>query len=220
MELLPLYLSALVLGTAHALEPDHLAAVTAFVVRRPAPLKAAGFGVRWALGHGSAIFVVGVVLLLAGRMIPVDWTHTLDRIVGVAMIALGVWTMRGARAIHAHTHTHPDGTTHQHPHSHALSHDHGHRHAATGMGLLHGLAGTGPAVALIPLVSLRTTHQGAVYLLLFGIGTAAGMAAYAFLAGTVAGRIAGRSVAIARGVTFTAGLFAVAVGIFWIVRPV
>ena len=220
MDLLPLYLSAIVLGTAHALEPDHMAAVTTFVVRRPRPLQAAGFGARWALGHGAAIFIVGVLLLVIGRTIPEPWTATLDRLVGVAMIALGIWTVLSARAMHAHSHSHEDGTIHTHLHSHgdggARKHEHG--HAVTAVGLLHGLAGTGPAVALIPLVSLRTASQGALYLFLFGVGTALGMAAYALAAGALAGRLASISERVGRGVTRFAGLFAIAVGVFWLIR--
>ncbi len=218
MDLLPIYVGALVLGAAHAIEPDHVAAVTTFVVRKPRPLQAAGFGARWALGHGAAIFVVGVLLLIAGRAIPDTWTALLDRVVGVAMIGLGTWTVAGARALHAHPHTHPDGTTHAHLHSHATGDAHQHGHAATAVGMLHGLAGTGPAVALIPLVSLRSTHEGAMYLFLFGLGTAAGMAAYALLAGVLADRLAGVSETLGRVVTSTAGVFAIVVGIYWVLR--
>ncbi len=53
MELLPL-LTAVSLGFLHALEPDHMAAVTTFVSRRPRPREAVGFGVRWGLGHSAA----------------------------------------------------------------------------------------------------------------------------------------------------------------------
>ena len=218
MELLPLYLSALVLGTAHALEPDHMAAVTTFVVRRPRPLQAALFGARWALGHGAAIFIAGVVVLVLGQTIPDSWTLVLERVVGLAMIGLGIWTVASAPALHAHEHIHADGTRHAHVHSHALAPSHEHGHAVTAVGLLHGLAGTGSAVALIPLISLRSPQQGALYLFLFGIGTAAGMATYAFLAGFLVRRVSDFSVRLARGVTLTAGLFAIAVGIFWLVR--
>lgn len=218
MELLPLYLSALLLGTAHALEPDHLAAVTTFVVRRPGPLQAAGFGARWALGHGAAIFLAGFLLLILGHAVPESWTLLLDRLVGVAMVGLGIWTIANARALHAHAHTHPDGTTHNHLHTHNSGAAHNHGHAATAIGLMHGLAGTGPAVALVPLVSLRTPQQGALYLFLFGLGTALGMASYALLAGIVAGRLAGFSGKIGRVVTVSAGAFAVIVGVIWVVR--
>jgi cytochrome c biogenesis protein CcdA len=95
---------------------------------------------------------------------------------------------------------------------------HEHAHAATAFGLLHGLAGTGPAVALVPLVTLRTPHQGALYLFLFALGTALGMASYALLAGIVAGRLADASANIGRVVTMSAGAFAVIVGVIWILR--
>ena len=218
MELLPLYLSAVVLGSAHALEPDHMAAVTTFVVRRPRPLQAALFGARWALGHGAAILVAGVIVLALGQTVPESWTLVLEHVVGFAMIGLGAWTVMSAPALHAHVHMHQDGTRHAHVHSHALADGHDHGHTVTAVGLLHGLAGTGSAVALIPLISLRSPQQGALYLFLFGIGTAAGMAAYAFLAGFVASRVSDFSVRIARGVTVAAGVFAIAVGIFWLVR--
>jgi ABC-type nickel/cobalt efflux system permease component RcnA len=218
MELLPIYLSALVLGTAHAIEPDHLAAVTAFVIRRPRPLQAAGFGARWAIGHGTAIFVVGVLLLVLGRAIPDSWTSMLDRVVGVAMIGLGVWTLRTSRTVHAHAHTHADGTTHTHPHVHAHGDGHSHAHAATAFGMLHGLAGTGPAVALIPLLSLRSAGEGALYLFLFGVGTAVGMTAYALLAGALAGRLNRISGTLSRSVSAVAGLFAIMVGFLWLLR--
>ena len=218
MELLPLYLSAVVLGTAHALEPDHMAAVTTFVVRRPRPIQAAVFGARWALGHGTAILIVGVALLIVGQAVPDSWTSILERLVGVAMIGLGLWTVATAPALHAHEHIHADGTRHSHIHSHAIAQDHQHGHAVTAVGLLHGLAGTGSAVALIPLISLRTPQQGALYLFLFGIGTAAGMAAYAFLAGFLARRISDFSVRLARAVTLAAGVFAIGVGVFWLLH--
>lgn len=216
MELFPLYLSALLLGTAHAMEPDHLAAVTAFVVRGPRPLQAAGFGAKWALGHGAAIFLVGFGLLLVGHSIPNHWTTMLDRTVGLVMIGLGFWTFSNARTLHSHSHVHADGTSHTH--MHGLSGHHDHPHAATAMGILHGLAGTGPAVALIPLLSLRSARQGALYLLLFGLGTAGGMASYALIAGTVAGRLNEASDRIGIAVTRTAGVVAFGVGIMWVLR--
>ena len=219
MDLLPVYISAIVWGAAHAIEPDHVAAVTTFVVRRPRPLQAAIYGARWALGHGAAIFVIGVLLLFIGREVPDSWTVMLDRLVGVAMVVLGSWSVATARALHAHAHTHADGTTHTHLHLHATRPEsHQHRHAATAVGLLHGLAGTGPAVALIPLISMRSPQQGALYLFLFGLGTAIGMAAYALLAGVLASRLAAVSEKIGRYVTTAAGVFAMVVGIIWIVR--
>jgi sulfite exporter TauE/SafE len=144
----------------------------------------------------------------------------LDRVVGVAMILLGAWSISNSRRMHAHAHTHPDGTSHTHLHHHApgVEDTHGHGHAATAVGMLHGLAGTGPAVALIPLLSLRSTGQGALYLFLFGLGTALGMGCYALIAGTVAHRIGVVSDKLGRVLTVAAGLFAIVIGFVWVLR--
>jgi ABC-type nickel/cobalt efflux system permease component RcnA len=125
------YTTALLLGSVHALEADHMAAVTAFAVRRPAPLAAAGFGVRWAAGHGVAVTAAGALLLVLGLTIPLPATAWLDRSVGLVLIALGVWTAWHASRLHAHVHHHHDGIEHAHLHSHAFRARHDHAHAAT-----------------------------------------------------------------------------------------
>jgi cytochrome c biogenesis protein CcdA len=161
-----------------------------------------------------------VALLFVGKAVPTAWSETLDRVVGVAMILLGIWALRSVRTLHAHEHTHADGTHHTHLHHHDVggSPDHAHRHAATAFGMLHGLAGTGPAVALVPLITLRSTGQGALYLFLFGLGTALGMGSYALIAGTVANRIGAVSERLGRILATASGLFAMGVGVIWILR--
>ncbi|MGH7447024.1 MAG: sulfite exporter TauE/SafE family protein, partial [Longimicrobiales bacterium] len=181
------YATALVLGTVHALEADHLAAVTSFAVRRPSVREAVRFGVRWSIGHGGAILLIGTGLLLLGIHLPAGSSHWLERLVGAVMIGLGAWTVRGANALHAHTHAHDGGIIHAHLHSHAARADHDHGHTITAVGLLHGLAGSGSAIALIPLVGFDSPVGGIFYLVLFALGTAGGMALYGLLAGLVVG---------------------------------
>ncbi|HUH11649.1 MAG TPA: hypothetical protein VMK65_01010, partial [Longimicrobiales bacterium] len=64
MEAIPFLLSALLLGALHTFETDHMAAVGAFVARRPAPAAALGYGVRWAAGHGGIVVLAGGALLV------------------------------------------------------------------------------------------------------------------------------------------------------------
>ncbi|MGH7504460.1 MAG: sulfite exporter TauE/SafE family protein [Longimicrobiales bacterium] len=218
MSLILLYATALLVGSVHALEADHMAAVTSFAVRRPRWREAVGFGLRWAFGHGAVVVVAGAVMLLIGIRIPQGATHVLERLVGLVLIGLGAWTVRGARRIHAHKHSHADGTSHVHLHSHAFVRDHDHRHGATAVGMLHGLAGTAPGVALVPIASFDSAVQGVIYLLLFAVGTAGGMALYALLAGLVVGRAAFRSERLARKTAAVTGCITIAVGAFWMVR--
>jgi sulfite exporter TauE/SafE len=210
--------TALLLGSVHAFEADHMVAVTAFAVRRRRRLDGIVYGLRWAAGHGTAVVAVGALLLIVGLQAPEALTALLERAVGAVLIALGLWTLLGARSLHAHQHAHDDGTRHLHLHSHALSGGHHHGHGATVVGLLHGLAGTAPALALVPIASARSVSSGIVYLLFFALGTAAGMALYAFIAGLIVDHAALRSERIARLLARGAGLATIMVGCVWLVR--
>jgi ABC-type nickel/cobalt efflux system permease component RcnA len=223
------YSTALLLGSVHALEADHMAAVTSFAVRRPSLRAAVRFGVRWSLGHGGAIILVGAGLILLGLQLPDAVSHWLERVVGVVMIGLGVWTFRGARALHTHVHEHGDGTVHAHVHAHRHADDtslphaddgrrgHDHGHGVTAVGLVHGLAGSGSAVALIPVVAFDSPALAILYLVVFALGTVAAMALYGLLAGFIVGRTAVSSTRIARLLARATGLFTVAVGVVWLV---
>jgi sulfite exporter TauE/SafE len=103
-------------------------------------------------------------------------------------------------------------------HSHALAKTHDHGHAVTALGMAHGLAGSGSAVALIPVVGFESVAGAIVYLVLFALGTVAGMAFYGFIAGTVFGRSAERSVKLARGLTRVTGIATVIIGVVWVLR--
>jgi ABC-type nickel/cobalt efflux system permease component RcnA len=212
------YATALVLGTVHALEADHMAAVTSFAVRRPGIRESVRFGVRWSVGHGGAIVLIGSGILLLGLQLPAAAGHWLERLVGLVMVGLGAWTFRGARELHAHAHTHGDGVVHAHLHSHAVHDDHDHGHAVTAVGLLHGLAGSGSAIALIPLVGFESPAGGIFYLVLFSIGTIGGMALYGLLAGAVLGRAAEGSVRLARTLARVTGAFTMMIGLVWLLR--
>lgn len=218
MEFLLVYGTALLVGSLHALEPDHMAAVTSFAVRRPHARASVAFGLRWALGHGGAILLVGALIIAVGLRFPEAAEHWLERFVGAVLIALGAWTAYSARRLHVHRHVHDDGRVHAHLHSHALTESHAHRHGATAVGMIHGLAGTAPAVALVPLASLDSATEGIAYLFAFGLGTGIGMGLYALVAGLVIGRAAFASERLARGIAKTTGIATIAIGVFWMVR--
>lgn len=216
--LLVTYATALMLGTLHALEADHMAAVTSFAVRRPGLRESVSFGVRWSIGHGAAILIIGTLLIVVGTQLPESTSHWLERGVGVMMVLLGVWAFRGARALHAHTHSHDAGVVHGHVHSHAVGDSHDHGHAVTAVGLLHGLAGSGGAMLLIPVATVDTALGGILFLVLFGIGTIAGMALWGLIAGVVLGRTAERSVRLTRMLARITGVFTIIIGLVWLFR--
>ena len=96
------------------------------------------------------------------------------------------------------------------------AHEHG--HTVTAFGALHGLAGTAPVVALIPVTSVGSTGAGIAYLAAFGVGTALAMGLYAMFAGVIMARAAAASGRIGRVLARTAGAFTVVVGMVWLLR--
>lgn len=214
------WLTAVVIGLAHSLEPDHVVAVTTFVSRRPGPRAAVRFGLHWGIGHSAAVLVVGGTLVAVGVRVPETLAQLLEFAVGVVLVALGLWVLRNARALHAHEHLHADGTRHTHLHSHAAGEGHEHGHAVTFVGALHGLAGTGPVISLLPVALLDSRLAAGTYLALFGLGTIAGMVSYALMAGFLYARMARRSVTLGRALAALTGLVSLGVGGFWIARAV
>lgn len=212
------WLTALVIGFAHSLEPDHVVAVTTFVSRRPGPRAAVRFGVRWGIGHSVAVLLLGGSLVALDVHIPETLTHFLELAVGFVLVGLGLWVLRHARTLHAHEHLHADGTRHMHLHSHAAGEGHEHGHALTLVGALHGLAGTGPVISLVPVALLDSRLAAGTYLALFGLGTIAGMVSYALIAGFLYARTARRSVALGRALAAGTGLASLSVGAFWVAR--
>lgn len=175
------------LGARHALDADHVAAVSTILSQRP-NLKTSGFiGFCWGFGHTATLLAVGLVILMLKVTIPAHVAEAFEFGVGLMLVLLG-----GSLAValvrdrwHVHVHRHGDGT-HVHLHSHRLATDHGHGHwlqvswKPFVVGMVHGLAGSA-ALALMVLSTVRTSWEGMAYILVFGLGSIAGMV----LVGTV-----------------------------------
>ena len=207
--------AALVLGAQHSFGPDHLAAVTAFASRRPSWRHAAGLGARWALGHSATILIVGGLIILSGLRLPVRFAPAAERVVGVVLIGIGLSTMWRAWKLHGHAHTH-HGETHWHVHSHAKSEAHDHSHGALfGIGMLHGLAGTGALVALLPAMTDSRT-DGMIFLAIFGLGTVLSMSLFGATAGRFLEVTTARRAPLQKFALAAAGAGSALVGVWWL----
>ncbi len=135
-----------------------------------------------------------------------------------------------AHAPYRHPHEHEHEPEHKHEHEQDHSHEHAHAHEAsrqahevkrhghlsTLVGAVHGLAGTAPIVALIPVTLLPGFWPAIGYLAAFGAGTILAMGLYAFLAAVAARRVS-TTVGVARGVALATGLASLGVGLWWII---
>ena len=169
------------LGLRHALDTDHVAAVSTVLTQRPS-LRASGMiGFSWGLGHTVVLLLVGAVVLVLRVPIPEPFALAAEFGVGAMLVLLG--GILGVRLVrerwHLHTHDH-DGERHVHLHSHALVEDHGHVHwwrdsvRPFCIGMAHGLAGSA-ALLLIVLSSARSVSEGLTYIAVFGVGSIMGM---------------------------------------------
>jgi hypothetical protein len=217
-----------VLGLRHALDVDHLAAVSTIVGGRRGVWGGAVVGAVWGLGHTAALLAVGAVVIALRAEIPPRVATGLELAVAVMLVGLGtnllVRLARGAR-VHAHPHRHGDHF-HSHPHVHAphshadapdhavaAAHDHG---LGAGrpfaVGLVHGLAGS----AGLMLAVLATIPQPAVavaYVAVFGAGSIGGMVAMSTLLGLPFHLLAGRFARAERLLGAGAGVGSIAVGL-------
>lgn len=217
--------TACVLGFLHALEVDHMLAVTNFVTRRPALRTAARFGFRWGLGHSVAVLAAGGLLLATGLRWPERLDQWAEAAVGVLLIGIGLWALRSTRNLHIHPpaehgdhlhlHAHPGGRggVHAHPHAHP------HRgHGITLVGLAHGLAGTSAVVALVPVTMVDRVSAGVGYLLAFCVGVTAAMTMFAAVSALAMQRAAEHSLMVGRRITVAVGGAGIVTGGFWIWR--
>jgi ABC-type nickel/cobalt efflux system permease component RcnA len=133
--------------------------------------------------------------------------------------------------VHAHPHCHGD-FIHNHPHTHEPeSHPHSPPRnplawldRALGriavyqylrpfvVGIVHGLAGSA-AVVLLVLTTIRDSHRAIAYLLLFGVGTIAGMMLITLGIASTFRVVAGRRQSVSRILAMASGLLSMAFGL-------
>lgn len=216
--MIQLVVTALLLGALHSFAPDHLAAVSVFVSRRPSWRHALGLGARWGVGHSLTIVIVGGALVLSGLRLPARFAPVAERLVGVTLVALGIFAIVRAARVHGHWHAHADGAPHWHAHAHGRrdAHDHGHR-ALLGIGMLHGLAGSGALVVTLPLVSAGAQLNGLWILVAFGVGTVCSMAVFGAMAGWLMTFATRTSMRVERGLRSLAGTASIGVGVWWLI---
>jgi sulfite exporter TauE/SafE len=208
--------TGVVLGLGHAFDPDHIAAITAFVGSAPSLRRSIEYAVRWAAGHGMMILLVGLVAMNL-HVSPEFMGPWAERIVGATLIVIALWAFRRAWKLHSHVHQHPDGTTHAHAHSHAAGPGHVHTHAPTAMGLLHGLAGSGGVVVGIPAALAGSQATAFLFLAAFGAGVTLSMLAYATGLGALIRRRSAPSLGFQKSLSVVAGVFNFGVGLMWII---
>ena len=183
------------LGLRHATDADHVVAVSTIASQYRSLWRGLWVGVAWGLGHTTPLVVIGFTILVFKDTV-LDRYELVAPVfefgVGAMLFFLGVqvfWNLSRGR-LHLHDHTQDYGphvhihATHSSMESMLIEKSHGFFHFGRPffrkksyfIGFVHGLAGSA-AIMLMLLPKLPSLWIGAMYLVLFSIGTMVSMAA-------------------------------------------
>jgi hypothetical protein len=212
----------LLLGLTHAFDSDHLIAVSTIVARDRSLWRSAGVGLSWGVGHTLTLLLAGLIVLGFKIDIPTPVELSLECMVGVILVGLGVSTLYACRRkkLHAHSHAHGEAV-HTHFHTHAETAAHTHVHPLRlGLrplliGMVHGLAGSA-ALMLLVLTAIPSPTLGLFYIGLFGCGSILGMGTISLLMGFCFSLATHRFEELNRMVRVTVGAVSTAFG-GWII---
>ncbi|WP_050182220.1 sulfite exporter TauE/SafE family protein [Domibacillus robiginosus] len=147
-----------VLGIKHAIEPDHVIAVSTIASQSKKLSRSSLAGVFWGIGHTATLLIIGCILILMKGEIPEKWAMSLEFLVGIMLVYLGITTILSFKNIHVHKHQHKNISYFK----------------SMLIGLIHGLAGSG-AMVLLTMSTVKTVWESVIYILIFGAGTVIGM---------------------------------------------
>ena len=188
-EMISILFLGFLIGMLHAMEVDHIAAVSSLATGTKSKRGVIRHGVVWGIGHATAILLFAGGAIWFGMTIGGGFAMVLEIAVGSMLIGLGahvIYRMMRDR-IHFHLHRHDDGVTHLHAHGHrgdTHAHDparHHHAHPARFsvrtllVGLMHGMAGSA-ALLILTAAASGSPVLGAMQIAAFAVGSVLGMA--------------------------------------------
>ncbi len=223
---LPLIVMGFGLGLMHALDADHVMAVSSLSNNNPGFLRMLKFCLNWAIGHAGVLLLSGMLLFGAGLSIPDDFIRVAEFSVGVLLIVLGLmylWRFRKQRlrlsehshgkVVHRHWHIEDD-----HSHQPASDEEADAMHTPVLVGVLHGFAGSAPALALVPAVAQGNMLSALGYLLVFSLGVMLSMLLFGFGFGAIQQKIKKKYASFFLWQRHLIATCSIVVGSYWILQ--
>ncbi len=214
----------LLLGLKHAFDSDHLIAVSTIVTRERSAWRSLWIGLFWGIGHTFTLLMVGLIVLGLKKQIPPPVGLSLECLVGLVLIGLGLTTLYDCwrKRVHAHSHVHA-GAPHLHFHMHEDSPAHQHPHPVRLgfrpllVGMVHGLAGSA-ALMLLVLATIPSPALGLMYIVIFGGGSIVSMGLVSLLMGLFFSLATDRLHDLEHGVRLAIGTLSTAFGVWMVVE--
>lgn len=214
------------MGIVHVLAGvDHLSALATLSVG--SSWRAIRLGIRWGLGHSAGLVLVTIIfLLLKGEVDMKLFKKYCDGLVGLFMIVLGLHSIYTALRIYFNSNeindiernnrknkiTDKSFTTGINIKDNATQ-----RIVAFIIGIIHGIAGPGGMLGVVPAVEMKSLHSSILYLTSFTISSTLCMGIFAAIFGEVTRRAGSTSGFIELLLNVFSSLLSIAVGTTWLI---
>lgn len=187
---------------------------------------------QWALGHGFVLMLLSLFALLFKSALPEQLSGLVETwVIGPLMIGLGILAFYRAFTLYSHAHKHVHNKAeHQHPHVASGSqeeHIHLHSHSKAklslfnrsfGIGMLHGAAGTGGALAIALGLAADNIQMALAILAVESIGVLIAMLIYSLLLTYALRSLTSKHGLFLKGINLLVGVVSISVGILWLYR--
>jgi ABC-type nickel/cobalt efflux system permease component RcnA len=203
------------LGLAHAVDPDHIVAVSTLLCKNPSLRKSLVSATAWGAGHSATILAVGLLVLALRVTIPPSVVSFFELAAAVMLIVMGAWvlkpffTEKHKPEEHSHRHVDSEGKTHMHIHETSPRH----LHRSVFAGFLQGLAGSA-AIMLVTLTTVSSAELGLAFILVFGLGLILGMVGIACIINSIMAFTTSRLERAHEKIQAVTGTVSIALGIF------
>tara|TARA_B100001996_G_scaffold166153_1_gene126685 strand:+ start:78 stop:737 length:660 start_codon:yes stop_codon:yes gene_type:complete len=209
-------LTGIAAGSIHVFGgADHLLAMSPVAMK--SPRIALKEGIVWGIGHSMGVLLLSSIALWLKDFSDIQqMSFFAELTVGFVLVLIGLAAIKRALGldIHKHEHKHGDGSSHDHIHLHfrGTQKHLRHSHAVAGLGILHGLAGAGHLLAVIPALALPPLDAIA-YLAAYLVGSVFAMTSFVMALSFATSRMKRKALPLFLGST---GVLSVLTGIFWI----
>lgn len=210
-------ITSLSLGLLHAFDADHIMAVSSLSARKFSARQLALFCGRWAIGHGATVCALAFILIMFDWRLSDSVALWAERLIGAMLLGVGLVILfrffKSQPSLIIQAHRHYDGTRHTHLVSAANHHE---NHLPVLVGIVHGVAGSGPLLALLPALVAKAPFVGVAYVLTFSLGVLLSMLCFGLVLGFLQNNLLRHSESLFRYAKAGLGVGASVLGCYWI----
>ncbi len=207
----PLLIESFILGMQHSFEADHMAAVSVLTSEKDSKAKLRNViwkSSQWALGHSFTLILLSMGVLLLKSALPANISVMAEWVIGPMMVWIGISTMRfvfrkDSLVVVPSVNTEKKASVVP---------------RSLGIGMLHGVAGTGGACT-VALTMAADDGYAALWIIIYqSVGILLTMTLYGYLLTLSFSHMFRRSRFFFKYIMAAAGLFSIAIGLWLLVE--